>query len=96
MSIERRIYRGILFLMLGVTGAFNRLDVNLPTKWYSIIDSLRVSSGVLHNKLCMIDEEVDREFREVEKQIDRRLGNEKFYSEKEIEELRKKISQIKV
>lgn len=82
--------------MLAATRAFNRADIHLPVKWYSFIDSLRVSSGVLHNKICMIDEEVEKEFREVEKKVDRRLGNEKFYSEEEIEELRNKINEIKI
>ncbi len=96
MEAKRRIYRPVLFLMLAVTRGFNRFDWNLPTKWYSFIDSLRVSSGVLHERIGMIDEEVEEEFREVEKRIDRRLGNEKFYSEEEIEKLQNKISEMRV
>jgi len=93
---KQKLYRHALFLMLAVTRAFNRADLNLPTKWYSLVDSLRASSGVLHTKISMIDEDVEKEFREVEKQLDRRLGNEKFYSEEEVEELREKINDIKI
>lgn len=96
MRAKQRAYRSALFLMLVATRAFNRADLNLPTKWFSLIESLRASSGILHNRIGMIDEEVEEEFHEVEKQFDRRLGKEKFYSEEEVEELREKINEIQV
>jgi hypothetical protein len=43
-----------------------------------------------------MDAEVQKEFREKERMIDRRLGNEKFYSPNEIKEVREKIKDIKV
>lgn len=96
MNTKRRFYRNTLFVLLAVTRAFHRADFNLPVKWYSLLDSLRVSSGMLYDKISMIDEDVEQEFRQVEKQIDRRLGNEKFYSEDEIEKLQGKINEIKL
>lgn len=96
MKTGQRFYRSTLFLLLAVTRALHRADFNLPVKWYSMLDSLRVSSGVLHDKIGMIDQDVERDFREVEKQIDRRLGNEKFYSEEEVEKLQGKINEIRL
>lgn len=89
-------YKYSLFAVLAATRAFSRADYHLPTKWYSIIDSLQVSSGVLHERISSIDDEVEREFREKERMIDRRLGKEKFYSPDEIKEVREKIEDIKV
>lgn len=93
---KRRMQKPLLFLLLAVTRAFNRLDIPLPLRWYSLIDSIQVSSGILHDRIGMIDEEVEQEFRRVEKQFDRRIGNEKFYSEDEIQELRSKINEIQI
>lgn len=85
-----------MFMLLAVTRFLNRADFNVPTKWFSIIDSMRVSSGVLHERIGMIDEDIQEEFLQVEKQIDRRLGNEKFYSDEEVDQLQNKIDEIKL
>ncbi|MFB6190541.1 MAG: hypothetical protein ABEJ91_03125 [Candidatus Nanohaloarchaea archaeon] len=96
MTPREKFYRNALFVLLAVTRALHRADFHLPVKWYSMLDSLRVSSGVLHERIGMIDEEVEEEFREAEKQFDRRIGKEKFYSEDEIKELQGKINEIKL
>lgn len=96
MRAKKKLYRKTLFFLLAVTRALHRADYHLPVKWYSMLDSLRVSSGVLHERVCMIDREVEQEFRQMEKKVDRRLGNEKFYSEDEIEKLQGKINEIKL
>lgn len=96
MKSREKFYKNVLFMLLAVTRALQRADFNLPVKWYAMLDSLRVSSGVLHERVCMIDEEVEEEFREVEKQFDRRIGKEKFYSEEEIEKLQGRLKEIKV
>ncbi len=96
MRTKKLFYRHTLFMLLAVTRFLSRADFNIPTKWYSILDSMRVSTGVLHDRIGMIDEEVQRDFIEVEKQIDRRLGNEKFYSDEEVKELQKKIDEIRL
>ncbi|MFB6147551.1 MAG: hypothetical protein ABEJ66_01575, partial [Candidatus Nanohaloarchaea archaeon] len=67
MKAKKRFYQYTLFVLLAVTRAFHRADYHLPVKWYSMLDSLRVSSGVLHERIGMIDEDVEREFRQVEK-----------------------------
>ncbi|MFB6191227.1 MAG: hypothetical protein ABEJ07_04785 [Candidatus Nanohaloarchaea archaeon] len=96
MRARKKFYRNTLFVLLAVTRALHRADFNLPVKWYSMLDSLRVSSGVLHERIGMVDPEVEEEFREVEKQFDRRIGKKKFYSEEELQELQGKINEIKL
>jgi len=77
--------------MLGVTGVFSRLDIHLPTKWYSLIETLRVSTSVAHSRLSVIDEEVEREYRTLEKDFERQLGLTSYYSPEEIEEIKNEV-----
>lgn len=77
--------------MLGVTGLFSRLDVHLPTKWYTFIETFRVSTSVAHSRLSVIDEEVGREYRTIEKDFERQLGLKSFYSPDEIEEIKDEV-----
>lgn len=96
MRNKNIVYRNLMFLLLAVTGFLSRIDLHIPTKWYSLLDSMRVSSGVLHERIGMVDKEIQEEFLQVEKQIDRRLGNEKFYSDEEVDQLQEKIDEIKL
>lgn len=81
---------------LGVTKMISKADYAIPSKWYTFYDSLRVSSEMAHAKLAMVDEEAQEEFLEKEEMIERRLGKKKFYSEEEINELQRKIDDIKL
>lgn len=67
-----------------------------PTKWMIFLDSLRASSDMLHVKLSEIDEDVGNEFIRREEIFDKKIGKEKFYSTKELEELKSKSNNIKV
>lgn len=89
-------YKYTLFMVLALTRAFSRADYHVPVKWFSLIDSLQVSSGILHERISTLDPEVEERFREKERMIDRRLGKEKFYSPDEIKEVREKLEDIKV
>ena len=91
MDFKQLMQRKALVAMLGITGLFSRFDVNLPTKWYSIIDTLQVSTGVLHSRLSCIDEEAQREYEEIETNLERQLGIESFYSPDEIEEIKDQV-----
>jgi len=91
MRFRRLAYRKTLLLMLGVTGVFSRLDIHLPTKWYSLIETLRVSTSVAHSRLSVIDEEVEREYRTLEKDFERQLGLTSYYSPEEIEEIKNEV-----
>ena len=93
---KHRAYKYTLFMVLALTRAFSRADYHIPTRWYSIIDSLQVSSGILHERISTLDEDVEKKFREKERMIDRRLGKEKFYSPNEIKQVREKLEDIKV
>lgn len=96
MRAKKKFYRNALFALLAVTRAFHRAEFHLPVKWYSMLDSLRVSSGILHDRISMIDDEVEKNFRKAEKQFDRRIGKEEFYDEEEIKKLRGKMKEIKL
>lgn len=96
MRAKNKAQKTLLFTLLAVTRFLHRADFNVPLRWYSLIDSLRVSSGILHQRIGFVDEEVSEEFQRMEKQFDRRIGKEKFYDEEEIDELREKIKQVQV
>lgn len=89
-------YKYSLLTLLGVTRALSRVDYHLPTKWYSMIDSVRASSSILHNKMSAIDEDIEEEFRRKEDMFDRRLGNKKFYNEDDVKELQKKAEKLQI
>ncbi len=91
MELKQFTQRKTLVLMLGITGLFSRFDVNLPTKWYSIIDTLTVSTGVLHSRLSCIDQEAQREYEEIETNVERQLGIASFYSPDEIEDIKDQV-----
>lgn len=93
---KNMVRRTLLFTVLAVTKIFYRLDYKVPSKWYSFLDSLRVSSGVLHERISFIDSEVEEEFREKEELIEKQLGLEKYYSKDDIKELRQKTDDIKI
>lgn len=91
MRFRQLAYRKVLLVMLGVTGLFSRLDVNLPTKWYSFIETFRVSTSVAHSRLSVIDEDVEKEYRMLEKDFERHLGLASFYSPDDIEEIKDEV-----
>lgn len=91
MDVKQFMHRKTLVLMLGLTGMFSRFDVNLPTKWYSIIDTLRVSTGVLHSRLGCIDHQAQKEYEELETNVERQLGLASFYSPDEIEDIKNQV-----
>lgn len=93
---KNMVRKTLLFTVLAATKVFYRLDYKVPTKWYSFIDSLRVSSGVLHERLSFVDTEVEEQFREKEELIEKQLGLEKYYSKDDIKELRSKSDNIKI
>ena len=95
-EFKGKIRRYSLFALLAVTRALYRADYHIPVKYYSVIDSMRESSGILHEKISFIDADVEKDFREKELAIDRRLGREKFYDENEIDRLRKNQDQLNI
>lgn len=88
------VYRTSLLMLLGVTRAFSRLDIDPPGKWLPIFDSMRASSEMVHCKLSELDTEVEKEFVEKEDMIEKRLGKEKFYSEDELDGLKNRKGEI--
>lgn len=96
MALKQIAYRKALLVVLGVTGLFSKFNVNLPTKWYSLIDTLQVSTGVLHTRLSVVDQEVQKEYQELEINFERQLGLASFYSPEEIEEIKDEVEKIKL
>ncbi len=94
--IRKTVYRNSLLALLGLTRVLYLADVKPPTKWITLFDSVRASSGMIHTKLSTIDEEVEEEFIEKEEMFEKRIGKKKFYSEDEVEELKKKRNEIRV
>lgn len=95
-GVREQFYRHTLFFLLGFTRALAGADFNVPSKWYSVFENLRVSSNVIHDRIAAVDEDVEQEFRQVENQIERRMGKQKFYSEEEIKELQERIKEIRI
>ncbi|MFB6203382.1 MAG: hypothetical protein ABEK01_02720 [Candidatus Nanohaloarchaea archaeon] len=77
-ALREKSRRALLFVLLGVTRALSRLDLNLPTRWYMLLDTLRVSSGTAYARLSMIDGEVEEEVLEKERMIEDRLKRRKY------------------
>lgn len=89
-------YKRILLVVLGITGLFSKFNVNLPTKWYSFIETLQVSTGVLHTRLSVVDREVQEEYQELEKDFERQLGISSYYSPKEIKEIKDRVEKAEL
>lgn len=93
-KIQDFVYRNTLLALLGFTRALSRADVNPPTKWMAFLDSLRASSDMLHFKLSKFDDEVGEEFFEKEEMFEKRVGKQKFYSQKELDRLKNRRKEI--
>jgi len=89
---KEKIKKYGLLTMLGLTRVLEKADYTIPLRYDSMIDSLRVSCGLLHERLSFVDKEVEQEFREKEEMINLHLGNEKFYDDEEINKLQEKMS----
>lgn len=92
----KKIYQKILLAVLGTTRGLYRLDVNFPSRWKGLFDTLQVSSGLAYTTLSSFDEEVDREIQEWETRFERSFGDRKFYSEEELERIGEEFSKIEV
>lgn len=93
---KKIVYRYSLLTLLGATEVVSRADYHVPSKWYSIIDSFRATSSVIHDFLSTVDEEVEQEYREKEEMLEKRLGKRKFYDEEEVEQLKKNYPKMEI
>lgn len=87
----KRLKKKALVGMLMFTGLLSRADIRLPTKWYSVLESLAVSTGTLHSGLCTVDREALKEYRELETQLEHRLGLSTYYSPEDIQEIKEQV-----
>jgi hypothetical protein len=94
MQIHQEIYRRALLALLGITKIVSSTERTIPGKWHNVIDSVKVSSQVLHTQLSVVDEEVAEEYQEMETEINRKLGREKLYNKKDLEEAEKMIESV--
>lgn len=95
-KIKSKVRRYSLFVLLAATRALYRADYHLPVRYYTVIDSVRASSGILHEKISFIDQDVEEEFREKEEALDRHLGRKKFYDDSEIDTLKENHDQMNI
>lgn len=91
-----KAYRKALLAVLGATRGLYRLDIDFPSRWKGLFDTLQVSSGLAYSTLSSLDEEVDREVQEWETRFERSLGKRKFYSEEELNKISKEFSHVDV
>lgn len=92
----RKAYRKALLAALGATRGFYKLDISIPSRWQGLINALQASSGLVYSSLSMLDEEVDQELLEWETRFERSFGDEKYYSEEEIDKISEEFSQIHI
>lgn len=92
----KKAYRKILLALLGATRGFYKLNISIPSRWQSLINTLQASSGLVYSTLSMLDEEVDQEVLEWETRFERSFGDEKYYSEENINRISKEFSKIHI
>lgn len=94
MQIHQEIYRRALLALLGITKIVSSTDRTIPGKWHNVIDSVKVSSQVLHTHLEVLDEEVAEEYQEMEENLNRKIGKGKLYTEEDLENARQRINRV--
>lgn len=88
--------RKFLVLSMGFCRLVSKLELNLPSKWISLLESVRTSANIVYGKLSSIDSEASEEVVKKENMIERRFGERKFYSEEDLEELSNKKGSISI
>jgi hypothetical protein len=100
--ITRPVYRGVLMASLAGTKIIGKLDLvreydyGVPLRVSYFIDALSTSSDLAHTQISLIDEEVEREFREKTQMFERKIGIGHLYSREELEKLCDRREQIKL
>ncbi|PSH00201.1 MAG: hypothetical protein BRC28_00710 [Nanohaloarchaea archaeon SW_4_43_9] len=92
----KKAYRKSLLALLGLTRVVSRADFSIPSKWLAVFENIRISSDIAHTKLSKVDKEVEKEFLEKEELMEKKLGNQKFYSQEELEDLKANKSNINI
>jgi hypothetical protein len=94
MRIYKKIYRRTLLALLGITKLISSTEKTIPGKWHNLIDSVKVSSQILHAQLEVLDEEVAEEYQELEEDLNRKIGKGKLYSEEDLDMARQRIDHV--
>lgn len=92
----KNAYRKALLTLLGLTHIISRADYRFPSKWLAVFENIRISSDMAHTKLSTVDEEVEKQFLEKEEIMEKKLGNEKFYSQEELDYLKSNKNDVNV
>lgn len=92
----KNAYKTALLTLLGLTRIISRTEFSIPSKWLAVFENIRISSDIAHTKLSTFDQEVEKEFLEKEEIMEKKLGNEKFYSQEELDYLKDNRNNIKV
>jgi hypothetical protein len=91
-----KAYRKALLAVLGTTRAISKIEINVPSRWKGLFDTIQVSSGFAYSTLSTLNEDVDREVQEWETRFERSFGDEKFYNDEELDHISEKFSKIEV
>lgn len=79
---------------MGLTKVLSSTDYTLPGKWQNLSEPLKVSSKTLHAQLSVLDNEVTEEYYRLEKDLSRKVGRGKLYTEEDLDTARKRIEQV--
>lgn len=80
--------------MLAITKVVSSTDRSIPGKWHNVVDSVKVSSQVVHAQLSILDEEVTEEYQELEKDVSRRIGKGKLYTKEDLHMAKERINRV--
>ncbi|MFB6180803.1 MAG: hypothetical protein ABEJ93_02910 [Candidatus Nanohalobium sp.] len=92
-----REYRGKLFQKMlvvaaGVSKVVYDVDLNVPSRWGGLIDSLQTSSGLVYSTISGVNKDVDEEVQRWETRFRKSLGSESLYDEEDIVEVSERFS----
>lgn len=91
-----KAYRKALLAVLGATRAISIVEIDFPSRWKGLFDTIQVSSGLAYSTLSTLDEDVHREIQEWETRFERSFGDGKYYSEEDLERISQEFSKIDV
>jgi hypothetical protein len=100
--VTNPVYRGVLMAslagtkLLGKLNLIRKYDYGVPLRVSYFIDALSTSSDVAHTRISLIDEEVEREFREKTQMFERKIGIGHLYSREELKKLRDRRKEIEL
>lgn len=99
-KIAKKTYKLGMLTLISSTDIFSRVGANLddkmPGKWCYITENMTAFSSIAHCKLSEAEEDFTCEYIEKEDILKKKLGRKKFYSEEELDELKKRRKGVQI